>query len=654
MVPTARPYKDFLTPALHRRFTNAALLTLAICWLEATLMSSSRSWLWFWNPFGLTGFRMILLFTPALAVFIVRVMNMHVGSRTTTSAAETVLQKLTSVRTFGTVGWYIFSAWFFAEIYIWSRSAKAGLSWVDVGSDYERARVNENPIFLRSALVCLAVFQSGLHLWRDYDRVCIEEAENREHRQEEGAEVPSPPTLLMAQMDAIGIRLAKLVFPGIVFSLPIYFLFIRRAAWDYFAYPVAMVLQRELQPNTGPVGFIHLGSLVWQTASSAAMLVLLWELSNAIFTVYVSQAPLKKGQPLTNEIKDASGAIISRSRDPNGSLIRGLKAKKDVPRAFAFWELYILCTRFEARRRTIFAEVDRKDGSTWSQVSRHCLAEISAISTRIRKSQEPTQQAASTQPQGQQQGALSTQQSQQSLGLPRIAQKQVVNDQNVVQKPMRKANAADTIGNMARSIGQSPEKNNPVVQSSRKAIEYGIERAGGREAWSPSGLQKVVEERVVTVLKMPVGEPFRQTFARTVKAVVFGVPYSDEINIIHASRSLAKLVVCTLQEDNFGQASKDVPIVVRTYTTVLQDIRTFVATLKPHWSDVYFNDRERDIENNEGLREVREVADVLKEGLQEVLLAFGEYASAVNLSRMDLRLAKEAIGQGGKEMEKVR
>jgi hypothetical protein len=31
-----RPYRDFLTPALHKRFTNAALLTLGLCYIEAT------------------------------------------------------------------------------------------------------------------------------------------------------------------------------------------------------------------------------------------------------------------------------------------------------------------------------------------------------------------------------------------------------------------------------------------------------------------------------------------------------------------------------------------------------------------------------------------------------------------------------------------
>ena len=34
----SRPYRNFLTPALHRRFTHAALFTLILCYIEAIWM----------------------------------------------------------------------------------------------------------------------------------------------------------------------------------------------------------------------------------------------------------------------------------------------------------------------------------------------------------------------------------------------------------------------------------------------------------------------------------------------------------------------------------------------------------------------------------------------------------------------------------------
>ncbi len=49
--------------------------------------------------------------------------------------------------------------------------------------------------------------------------------------------------------------------------------------------------------------------------------MIMWEFANAAFGVFVSQEPLKKGRPLTDDTKDS-----------NGSLLAGLKAKKNFPR----------------------------------------------------------------------------------------------------------------------------------------------------------------------------------------------------------------------------------------------------------------------------------------------------------------------------------
>ncbi|KAI9829064.1 MAG: hypothetical protein M1832_000087 [Thelocarpon impressellum] len=103
-----RPYKDILTPALHRRFTNAASVVLLVCYAEAIIIGENTSVLWFWFPFGSTGIRTLLLFISALAVFILRVAQLHVG----------------------TVAWYFFSAWWFSEVYVWSSSKDAELAWI--------------------------------------------------------------------------------------------------------------------------------------------------------------------------------------------------------------------------------------------------------------------------------------------------------------------------------------------------------------------------------------------------------------------------------------------------------------------------------------------------------------------------------------------
>ncbi|KAK3671860.1 hypothetical protein LTR78_008226 [Recurvomyces mirabilis] len=657
--PTAPSYKNFLTPLLHRRFTHAALLVLGQCYIYAVLFSPSHKLLWKLLPLGLTGLRTFLLFIPALAVFIIRVMNMHIGERTTTSGLETVVQKVLDTRAWATVFWYVFSAWFYGEVYIWSRTKEANLGWIDYGRSYERPKVNENPVALRSVYILLAIAQAVLHLWRDYDMVAIEETEARESKQTAESQIPGPLTLLMLQAQPLAGRLVKLSFPGSIFSAVVYLFIVRHTVWNWLAYPVAkLMLGRELPGNDGPSAISGPMQLFWQAGTSITMLIALWEISNAIFSIYVAQLPLKRGQTLTAEIKDAGGRVISKSADPNGSLIRGLKAKKDIPRSFAFWELHLIVTWYETRRKSIFAEVDRVGGSSWSQISTHCLDEIIAISTRIQRSQEPTEyqnKMSAADLQRQQQQQLVASQQQKSHGLPKIAQQQVHNDRAILQQPAGKQDPTNTVGALARSLGQSPAQTNPMVQLSRQALTYSLERTHASQTLSPSGLQGNLQQYILQFLRSPAGEPLRRTFGSQVRAVVLGVPYSNGANILHASRALVGLATASLREDPFGLVAKSLPQILRTYTAVILSIRNFIATLRPHWSDVLFDERERDLwggggdakgGSGLGLEGVREVMEGLCLGLEELVLGFGEFAGQLGISRAELRGAREAVAVG--------
>lgn len=644
--PAARPYKDFLTPHLHRAFTTAALLSLLLCYLQAALLSPSHSWLWFLSPLGMTGIRTLLLFTSALCVFIVRVMNMHMGSRTTTSPFETVVQSVLHVRTWATLGWYMLSAWIWVEVFIWSRRPEGNLSWVDIGRSYERPRVNENPILLRCVLVGMGAVQAGLHLTRDYDHVEIEEIEQGEGKVQKDADarVPQPLLLLSAQAHTLAGRTMKLALPGLVFLTVIYFALFRSFAWNRLAYPLASFLVRDLPPNDGPAALSHPGQLLGQTVFSSVLMVALWEFSNAAFTITVSQVPLKKGQPLTSEVKDAAGVILSKSRDPNGSLIRGLKAKKSIPRSFAFWELELITSRFDTRRKTIFTEVDRAGGSTWAQISSLCLAELQSVSFRIKTAQEgistaQTQQAAAAQQQASA-GVMPPPQHP-PRGLPKIASRHVQNDAEVVQRRAGPIDTIHAIGNMAKAIGQSPEKENPVVKYSSQAITSAWEKVGSElKQQLPTRDQSYLGR----LLRSPVGEPFRQPFARRLRSVVLGVPHSAGVNVLHAAAALVRLVVSSLQEDAYGLVAKDVPAIIRVFTATVTDVRGAVEGMQRHWSDVAFRPEQRDLAGNEALREIRNVEEGLRRGLEEVLLAFGEYAVGLGLSPEELREARRVAG----------
>ena len=86
--------------------------------------------LWAWFPIGGCGIRTVLLFLCSLVVFVLRVGQMHIGARTTSSPLST-FKYLVPLDVIQTFGWYLFSAWWFSEIYRWSSSSTAHLELVN-------------------------------------------------------------------------------------------------------------------------------------------------------------------------------------------------------------------------------------------------------------------------------------------------------------------------------------------------------------------------------------------------------------------------------------------------------------------------------------------------------------------------------------------
>ena len=105
----------------------------------------------------------------------------------------------------------------------------------------------------------------------------------------------------------------------------VYALCIRWIAWPWTVRIARMIwnIQRDSAPPRFPP--YHIG-LILRSLTAGLMLLCIWEFSNAAFSAYVAQAPLKNGQPLTTE-----------SRDPNGSLLNGLESKKEIPKVCCVW-----------------------------------------------------------------------------------------------------------------------------------------------------------------------------------------------------------------------------------------------------------------------------------------------------------------------------
>ncbi|KAL1302231.1 hypothetical protein AAFC00_002656 [Neodothiora populina] len=615
----ARPYRDFLTPALHRSFTNAALVGLFLCWIEAALMAE-LSFFWSWFPLGMTGIRTLLLFVSPLSVFILRVAQLHFGKRTTTYSFETFWQYGLSRNALHTCFWYAVSAFLFGEVYIWSTAQTANLSLVDPGRSYERPRVNQRPVLLRSLFFILALFQSAVHLYRDYDLVPLDT--NADVTGTKGTVRSCLRQLQQLTPKALQRSLTIVIVTTLTgpFLYLLNFLWIRTCSWKIAISLARLSFTLSKQPR--PAGLTDVTTLLARFAWSALLLVVLWEISNHAFTIYTAQEPLRKGSPLTTD-----------SRDPNGSLIAGLKAKKEIPKTVAFWELSTIVAKFPERRETLYADLDRAGGSTWSQISNICLSEIQSVSQRIQDCQRPMEAPV---------GNPAEQQNTKSL--PRISQP--IHNDNILNAPAPATSGMEVvqngIGAVAKHYGSSAGAS--PINATTKLLGYNGNHVpiGVPKQLQPA-LQSAKKNAKVGDLRSLFGKLFRRPFGRQVNAVVFGVPYSNASRIANAIQSISNLVVFSLKEDRLGQVQKDIALVVRTLMKMIEDVQQLLQTLPPHWTDVGFDGTRQS-------PDISELLSITQTGLEKILLVFGEYSDELGLSKGEIRKAKQLIGRP-REME---
>lgn len=175
----------------------------------------------------------------------------------------------------------------------------------------------------------LAVMQTLCHLGFDYDQISLPlsktEVETGAGDEKSAMEMRLPPSVqtldelkatIPTALRTVGLQSATLAFLAPI----LYALFIRNRAWE-----ISMFFAKLLW-DVAPVAVLsyippyHI-SLIWRSMTSGFLLLLLWQSSNAVFSAFFAQEPLKRGQPLS-----------AASADPNGSLIDGLKSKKDINR----------------------------------------------------------------------------------------------------------------------------------------------------------------------------------------------------------------------------------------------------------------------------------------------------------------------------------
>jgi nucleoporin NDC1 len=132
----------------------------------------------------------------------------------------------------------------------------------------------------------------------------------------DSAKAIGPSTRIRDSLPAVGANAFARVLVMTVLMPFLYSIFIRNTAWKYtlgFAKLFWQLPKTTALPAISPFHWTVLA----RTLYGGVLLVLLWEIGNKVFSTYVAEGPLKNDRPITYE-----------SKDPNGSLLTGLKGKK--------------------------------------------------------------------------------------------------------------------------------------------------------------------------------------------------------------------------------------------------------------------------------------------------------------------------------------
>ncbi|KAI4629161.1 uncharacterized protein J4E87_003422 [Alternaria ethzedia] len=617
-----RPYRDYLTPALHRRFNKASRYTLLLCYAIACWMGEWDNMLWLWFPLGLTGIRALLLFLSALSIYVLRVAQWHVGRRQTETRFETFKKYFFRPATLITLVAYAFSAMLFVETYIWSRGTQARLNFIEAGRMHERFRLNERPLYLRYLFYLLSAAQSGVHLWRDYDKIELQAMKPKKERGDATTSTPArrgpkPRHVLTRSLKGIATHSTFLASVTAAAGFCLYYLGTRNLIWSYY-YSFSRYLW-SLSKTSTPTGLAPFLPLCFMFVTEGTLLVVLWEFVNKTFDVYLAQEPLKNDVPITND-----------STDPNGSLLNGLKSKKDTVKAIAFWELALITDAFPERRKTIYSEIDRKKAPTHQQVTDICLGQLKWLIERVSAGLDPAYQPSDASGQDKPTGPINL--------VPRIAQP-LKDDKPIAAAPPQPSTRWEHVEAATASIAKSHSAPGNAQQAySREAINKGMKKAqeGAREAESffTTYYNKLVSS--------PVGLLFQHSFQRTSNIVVLGAPYSQLSQVCNAATALANLAVFSLAEDSLGRFHQGIPSIVRIFTIALKKIDEYMDTAPIHWSDKETNGKPE--AERRKVPEVDEARECLRQGLEKVLGSFNEYLSGMGLSRLEIMEAKKVVG----------
>jgi nucleoporin NDC1 len=285
------------------------------------------------------------------------------------------------------------------------------------------------------------------------------------------------------------------------------------------------------------------------------------------------------------------------------------------------WELALIARNFETQRKAIYEDIDRKDGPMWSQVYANCLEIIKGMEARVDSyGKKPAEVAPVPAPDQ------------------KVAEKKknpALREDPIFTSTPQKRTLRDEVGKVVGKVARSPGQGSAMSPVAKRVIDLAKEGfiQVHQKATGSDDPQGSFQNLLVQALTYPTGYPFQKDYRRQVAVIVLGTPYGEPSLYINAISALSQLVSHSLAEDRYGNVQRDVPAILRAFTTVTKKLETFKTTLPVHWTDVA---------GRRESPEVDEILQTLKAGLNQLIQDFGPYARDLRLSATDMRLAREA------------
>ena len=477
----------------------------------------------------------------------------------------------------------------------------------------------------------LGITQSLIHLFSDRDRVPLPVRKVVVDAKTGAAIKPVETPTAMLRNAAPGI-LFRLIWTAALFPVLAFILYIstplRSIAWSLSFDILRFIYFLPPRQRNTYTGFTPILPFYFATVSQTTLLVLLWEITNAAFSAYIAQPPVRRGVPLTSDTK--SGKAL----DANGSLISGLRSKKAFARQSAFYELLLIAYEYRERRRTIYADIERVGGSTaWTQISTLCLAQLEGLNSRI--------QALNPTPPSQQPAVQETDIKERQRIAPPLKTGNVFAATTVPLSSLgTPARTGEWAKSVARSYGSSPGAE-PAKDIARFASRHLLSEEQ-REALArqPQVVEKKVEGVWDSLIRSPLGWAWRCSFERRVVGVLGREPVEEVGVVCDAIDALSKLAVEAVKEDVYGQVSTDVPGIMRTYLCTLKAVQTFMREVQQHWSDSQFEERARG-----EVKSANALVEALGDGLAGLMAAYAEYYNELQIGATEVKEMKSAFAE---------